>query len=145
VYGFDWLLLCALYSECMKGTHDRVSLLSACFISRTIYLYEGWSHGTTPTFVGRIRFWFMWVQQAYNSGYTSFSDLTHTSPFKTTVHNRPYKVQILLKHRLTNYSQDSYGLSDRGVGVRVLVVVRIFTSPCRPDRLRGPPSLLSNG
>jgi hypothetical protein len=42
-------------------------------------------------------------------------------------------------------SQDSpvgiataYGLDDRGVGVKVPVGSRIFTSPCRPD-------LLSNG
>jgi hypothetical protein len=38
-----------------------------------------------------------------------------------------------------------YGLDDRGVGVWVSVGVRIFTSPCRPDRLWGPPNLLSNG
>jgi hypothetical protein len=38
-----------------------------------------------------------------------------------------------------------YGLDDREVGVRVPVGSRIFTSPNRPDRLRGPPNLLSNG
>jgi hypothetical protein len=38
-----------------------------------------------------------------------------------------------------------YGLDDRGVGVRVLVGSRIFSSPCRPDRLWDPPGLLSNG
>jgi hypothetical protein len=38
-----------------------------------------------------------------------------------------------------------YGLDDRGVGVQVPVGVRIFTSPRRPDRLWGPPNLLSNG
>jgi hypothetical protein len=38
-----------------------------------------------------------------------------------------------------------YGLDDRGVGVRVPVGSRIFTPPARPDRLCGPPSLLSNG
>jgi hypothetical protein len=37
-----------------------------------------------------------------------------------------------------------YWLDDRGVGVRVLVGSRIFTSPCRPDRLWVPPNLLSN-
>jgi hypothetical protein len=36
-------------------------------------------------------------------------------------------------------------LDDQGVGVRVTVGARIFTSACRPDRLWGPPSLLSNG
>jgi hypothetical protein len=38
-----------------------------------------------------------------------------------------------------------YGLVDQRVRVRVPFVARIFTSPCRPDRLWGPPSLLSNG
>jgi hypothetical protein len=31
-----------------------------------------------------------------------------------------------------------YGLDDRGVGVRVPVGSRIFSSPRRPDRLWGP-------
>jgi hypothetical protein len=39
----------------------------------------------------------------------------------------------------------SYGLDDRGVGVRVPVGSRIFSSPRRPDQLWGPPTLLSNG
>jgi hypothetical protein len=30
-----------------------------------------------------------------------------------------------------------YGLDDRGVGIRVPVVLRIFTSPSRPDRVWG--------
>jgi hypothetical protein len=57
-------------------------------------------------------------------------------------------------HRRTNAlrSRDSivgiatgYGLHDRGVGVRVPVGARIFSSPYLPDRLWGPPCLLSNG
>jgi hypothetical protein len=39
----------------------------------------------------------------------------------------------------------SYRLDDGGVGVRVPIWLRIFPSPRRPDRLRCPPSLLSNG
>jgi hypothetical protein len=41
----------------------------------------------------------------------------------------------------------SYWLDDRGVGVRVPVGLRlnIFSFPCRPHRLWGPPNLLSNG
>jgi hypothetical protein len=39
----------------------------------------------------------------------------------------------------------SYGLDDRGVGVRVPVGSRIFSSPRRPDRLWVPPNLLSSG
>jgi hypothetical protein len=38
-----------------------------------------------------------------------------------------------------------YWLDDGGVGFRVLVGARIFTSPRLPDRLWGPPNLLSNG
>jgi hypothetical protein len=37
-----------------------------------------------------------------------------------------------------------YRLDDRGVGVRVQVGSRIVSSPHHPDRLWGPPSLLSN-
>jgi hypothetical protein len=38
-----------------------------------------------------------------------------------------------------------YGLDDQGVRVRVPVGSRIFSCPCHPDRLWGPPNLLSNG
>jgi hypothetical protein len=36
-----------------------------------------------------------------------------------------------------------YGLDDRGVGVRVPVALRIFSSPRRPDRFSGPSSVLT--
>jgi hypothetical protein len=39
----------------------------------------------------------------------------------------------------------SYGLNDRGVGIRVPAGSRIFSSPHRPVRLCSPPDLLSNG
>jgi hypothetical protein len=38
-----------------------------------------------------------------------------------------------------------YVMEDRGIGVRVPVVSRIFSSPYRPDRFWGPPNLLPNG
>jgi hypothetical protein len=38
-----------------------------------------------------------------------------------------------------------YGLDDQEVGVRAPVWARMFISPCRPDWLRGPSSVLSNG
>jgi hypothetical protein len=38
-----------------------------------------------------------------------------------------------------------YGLYDPGVGVRDPEGSRIFSSPQRPDRLWGSPSLISNG
>jgi hypothetical protein len=40
---------------------------------------------------------------------------------------------------------NGYGLEDRGAGVQVLLGSRIFSSPRRPNRLWGPPNLLSNG
>jgi hypothetical protein len=42
------------------------------------------------------------------------------------------------------FENTGYGLHDLGIGVRVQVGSRIFSSPRRPDRLWGPPSLLSN-
>jgi hypothetical protein len=39
----------------------------------------------------------------------------------------------------------TYGLDDQEVGVRDSVGSRIFSSSRRPDRLWGPPNLLSNG
>jgi hypothetical protein len=38
-----------------------------------------------------------------------------------------------------------YGLDDRGVGVRVSVESRIFSSSHCPDRVWGPPNFVSNG
>jgi hypothetical protein len=38
-----------------------------------------------------------------------------------------------------------YGLDAREIGVKVPVGSRIFSSPRRPDRIWGPPNLLSNG
>jgi hypothetical protein len=40
---------------------------------------------------------------------------------------------------------DSYGLDDQGVGFRVPMEERIFSSPCCPGRHCDPLSLLSNG
>jgi hypothetical protein len=40
--------------------------------------------------------------------------------------------------------ETGYGLDRLGVGVRVPAGSRIVTSPYRPDRLWGPPNLLSN-
>jgi hypothetical protein len=41
--------------------------------------------------------------------------------------------------------ETGYGLDDREVGVRVPVGSRIVSSLPRPDRVWGPPNLLSNG
>jgi hypothetical protein len=57
-----------------------------------------------------------------------------------------------LSPRILNRSRDSvvgvatdFGLDNRGVRVRVPVGSRIFSSPCRPDRLCGPSNLLCSG
>jgi hypothetical protein len=74
-------------------------------------------------------------------------------------HRNLYLCKFLLYHYIgINYSliplgscdsvvsiATGYGLYYRGVGVRVPVGSRIFSSPHRPDRLWGPPNLLSNG
>jgi hypothetical protein len=61
-----------------------------------------------------------------------------------------HEIILVLYHIV--WSRDSvvgiatgYNPDDRGVGVQVLVGVRMFTSPCCPDQLWGPPNLLSNG
>jgi hypothetical protein len=50
-----------------------------------------------------------------------------------------FKSQDNIVSRVTGY-----GLDDRGVGVQVPVKSKIFSSTHRPDRLWGPPNLLSN-
>jgi hypothetical protein len=54
--------------------------------------------------------------------------------------SRIYYVLDFIFGIATGYMQDG-----RGVGVRVPVGTRIFSSSRRPDRLWGPPSLLSKG
>jgi hypothetical protein len=61
-----------------------------------------------------------------------------------------YKAFALLRHPVKSRDSSvgiatSYGLDDRGVGVRVPVGTRIFFFPRRPGRLWGPPSFLYNG
>jgi hypothetical protein len=60
-----------------------------------------------------------------------------------------YNCKYFIPFWENEWSQDSsvglatgYGLDDQDVGVRVSVGSKIFTSPCRPDRLWGPPNLL---
>jgi hypothetical protein len=64
-------------------------------------------------------------------------------------HTFSWRVAYLIKQRNNFTSRASvvgiapgYGLDDRGVGVRVPVGARIFSSPRLPDRFWGPPNLL---
>jgi hypothetical protein len=65
---------------------------------------------------------------------------------KTQNRTRTQKKGIRIKIN-TKWSRDSsVGVPTAyGLGVRVPVGARIFSSPRRPDRSWGPPSLLSNG
>jgi hypothetical protein len=56
------------------------------------------------------------------------------------------RLSSLCKSRVSTVGiATGYGLDDRGVGVRVPVGTKIFSSPRRPDWLWGPPNLLSIG
>jgi hypothetical protein len=72
------------------------------------------------------------VLRAVTMKYTTFWDNAPCSPAEVS---RDSAVGIAT----------GYKLDDRGVGIRVPVDSKIFSSPHRPDRLWGPPSLLSNG
>jgi hypothetical protein len=53
---------------------------------------------------------------------------------------------LIARNRDSSVGTDTgYGLGDREAGVRVPIGSRIFSSPRRPYRFRGPPSLLFNG
>jgi hypothetical protein len=84
----------------------------------------------------------------YRSGYVYESEmhLTH-KPRGLWKELRTY-----LEQSIMTKSRDSvvgiatgYGLDAQGVGLRVPVGSRIFSSPCRPDWFWGPPNLISNG
>jgi hypothetical protein len=65
--------------------------------------------------------------------------LTSWTQDNITSQTDPYFALLQLEVRT------GYGLDDREVGVRVSVGARFFFSPRGPDRLWGPPSLISNG
>jgi hypothetical protein len=93
-----------------------------------------------------------------DGGTCSFETLVSTYKiFKTLSQPQDCSVKTQNTYRINDVikrlrSRDSvvgiatgYGLDDRGIGVPVPVGSRIFSSPRRPDRLWGPPNLLSNG
>jgi hypothetical protein len=75
--------------------------------------------------------------------------LCHTSQAESLIYETTYRISMIFGICVSRDSvvgiATCYGLDDQGVGVEVPVGVRIFTCPNRPDRLWGPPYLLSNG
>jgi hypothetical protein len=74
------------------------------------------------------------------------------SPILSNGSVKTHTIGVLLETHTLNGRRDSvvgiansYGLVDRGVGVRVQVGSRIFSSQNRPGRFWGPPNLLTNG
>jgi hypothetical protein len=60
-------------------------------------------------------------------------------------HNLVSYVSELVSRDIVVGIATGYGVEGRGVGVRVPVRSRIFSSPCRRKWIWDPPSLLSNG
>jgi hypothetical protein len=71
--------------------------------------------------------------------------VNHThNPYRYNIQGITQRGKDKFKYRLHKVAEvTGYGLDDRGVGVRVPVGSRIFSSPGRPDWRWGPPSLLS--
>jgi hypothetical protein len=63
------------------------------------------------------------------------------TPHSFTIH---FNIILLSRDSVVGIAT-AYGLDDRGVGVRIPVGARIFSSSRRPDRLWSPPDLLPNG
>jgi hypothetical protein len=77
--------------------------------------------------------------------YSSFHDILSDLVTATLNLQQISKYVIAIKGRdIVVGIATVYGLNDRGVGIPLLVGSRIFSSPSRRDRPRGPPSLLSN-
>jgi hypothetical protein len=82
----------------------------------------------------------MWTNCNKNNFLESHRSVSSYFKFQKTINS------VLLRSRGSVAGiATGYGLDDREVGVRVPVGSRIFFSPNRPDRLWGPPNLLSNG
>jgi hypothetical protein len=70
---------------------------------------------------------------------------THFSSALVNKSEKLHPCFISYCYQLSCVPERSYELDVQGVGVRVPVRSRIFSSPRRPDRPWGPPNLLSNG
>jgi hypothetical protein len=61
------------------------------------------------------------------------------------IKNFDFMYLIIMSPGSVDGTETAYGLNDRGFIVRVAIETRISASPYRPNRLWGPPNLLSNG
>jgi hypothetical protein len=81
----------------------------------------------------------------YNQNKNGWANFSKTSQYQTSCKSISCFLRCNMRSRdsIVGIVTD-YGLDDQGVGVQVPVGVRIFTFPCCPDWLWGPPNLLSN-
>jgi hypothetical protein len=122
--------------------------------------YRDFENDPPMTMIQPFQLWSTWYHRWQCSMYrrTKISFITEKSSglvphCVTKIQCRNFRCSITFCYWMYCYgSRDSvvgiatsYRLDDLGVGVRVPVGSRIFTSPNRPDRLWGPPNLLSNG
>jgi hypothetical protein len=98
----------------------------------------------------------VWIRRGRLGRYfNTFIEIKETGIKVTHTNTQKRSYAKILRNHSNTYlcrSRDSavgtatdYGLDDREVGVRIPVGPRIFTFPCRLDRLWGPPLLLYNG
>jgi hypothetical protein len=106
---------------------------------------------------GKIHSYQVWFSLLFSSFFIKICVAISQNRFVFWHHiNIPWKPHLPVLHIISHTavflrSRDSvvgmttsYGLDDRGVRVQVPVGSRIFSSPHCPDRLWGPPNLLSN-
>jgi hypothetical protein len=93
------------------------------------------------------------LQPPATKGSSASKDIPHKKLFlkdliskEPKIHKASEMVLLTFKIIIMNSTiATGYGLDERGVGIRVPIGARIFSSRCRPDRFWGTHSLLSNG
>jgi hypothetical protein len=122
------MLHCAIYDRRIQKQGGRIQL---SFSPRTHILYI---HMYIVVYSKVVYFTIYWYTHSYiHVGLTSCYRLLSISPVPKMRPDSSVGIAT------------GYGLDDRGVGVRVPIGSRTFSSPRRPDRLWGTFSLLWNG
>jgi hypothetical protein len=129
---------CLLVPQSCSNLREQLHGTTTCifvFQSVEMYMLVGWN----------IRF----TRKRCSLKSTWLHSLTRLYCSIAYVHNN---INSLYRNQIDTQSRDSvvgiatgYGLDCQGVGVRVPVESRIFSSSRPPNRLWGPPSLVSNG